>query len=105
GTTLLAVNARQERLIDGLLLLARSERELPERSYVDLADVVEHVAAQTSAGSVTIHTEPSEAPTTGDPVLLEQLVQNLVDNGIRHNVPEGGWVRVGCTTRPDGTVT
>jgi signal transduction histidine kinase len=28
-----------------------------------------------------------------DPVLIERLVQNLVQNGIRHNQP-GGWVQV-----------
>ena len=42
-----------------------------------------------------------EAPTTGDPVLLERLVQNLVENAVRHNVPEGGWVRV--TAAPAAT--
>jgi signal transduction histidine kinase len=30
-------------------------------------------------------------------------VQNLVENGVRHNVAEGGWVRVTTGTRPDGT--
>jgi signal transduction histidine kinase len=105
GATLLAVNARQERLIDGLLLLARSEREVLEMSYVDLADIVVHVATQTPSTKVTVHTEVAEAPTTGDPILLERLVQNLVDNGIRHNVPESGWVRVSTATRPDGTVS
>jgi signal transduction histidine kinase len=103
GETLLEINARHERLIDGLLLLARSEREVMERSFVDLADIVEHVAAQVPPGTVTIRTEPREAPTTGNPVLLERLVQNLVENGVRHNVAEDGWVRVTSGTRPDGS--
>jgi signal transduction histidine kinase len=103
GETLLAINTRHEQLIDGLLLLARSEREVTERSYVDLADVVEHVAAQTSPGTVTVHAELNEAATTGNPVLLERLVQNLVDNGVRYNVPEDGWVRVTTRTRSDGS--
>jgi signal transduction histidine kinase len=86
GATMLAINDRHGRLIDGLLMLARSERELGHRSYVDLADIVEHVAdgAKVEAG---------EAPTTGDPVLLERLVQNLLENGRQHNLDEGGWVR------------
>jgi signal transduction histidine kinase len=103
GATLLAINTRHERLIDGLLLLARSEREVLKRSYLDLADVVEHATAQLPAGPVSIRTEPGEAPTTGNPVLLERLVQNLVENGIRHNVAEHGWVQVTTGTRPDGT--
>jgi signal transduction histidine kinase len=104
GATLLAINTRHGRLIDGLLLLARSEREVIERSYVDLADIVEHVAAQLPSGTVTVHTEPAEAETTGNPVLLERLVQNLVENGVRHNIPEHGWVRITTGTNPDGTV-
>jgi signal transduction histidine kinase len=103
GETLLEINGRHERLIDGLLLLARSERELGERSYVDLADIVEHVVAQTRPETVTVKAEPGEAPTSGNSVLLERLVQNLVENGVRYNLPEDGWVRVSSETRPDGT--
>ncbi len=104
GGTLLEINGRHERLIDGLLLLARSEREVAENSFVDLADIVDHVATQTPAGNITVLAEPGEAPTTGNPVLLERLVQNLVDNGIRHNVSEDGWVRITSGTGPDGRV-
>jgi signal transduction histidine kinase len=102
GETLLAITARHERLLGGLLLLARSEREVAERAFVDLADIVEHVVAQTTAGPVTVRAEPKEAETSGDPVLLERLVQNLVDNGVRHNLPQDGWVRVTTNTMPDG---
>jgi signal transduction histidine kinase len=103
GETLLEINARHERLIDGLLVLARSENTIAERPYVDLADVVEHVVAQVPQGPVTVRTQTEEAPTTGSPVLLERLVQNLVENGVRHNVADDGWVRVTTGTRPDGS--
>ncbi|MGW1990308.1 sensor histidine kinase [Embleya sp. NPDC001921] len=103
GETLLEINNRHERLIDGLLLLARSEHEVLERAFVDLADVVDHVAELAPLGAVTVETETSEAPTTGNPVLLERLVQNLVENGMRHNTPEGGWVRVTSRTGADGS--
>jgi signal transduction histidine kinase len=102
GRTLLAVNDRHERLIDGLLLLARSERAVADRSYVDLADVVAHVAALQQDEDVKVTAVADEAPTTGNAVLLERLVHNLVENGVRHNVPAGGWVRVESGTRPDG---
>jgi signal transduction histidine kinase len=98
GETLLEISSRHERLIDGLLTLAKSDRELGEVSYVDLADVVTHVAAQ----HPTVNASPGEAPTMGNAVLLERLVQNLVENGVRHNVPDG-WVRVTTDTRPDGS--
>jgi signal transduction histidine kinase len=106
GQNLLDINLRHERLITGLLLLAGSEREVTDPAPVDLADIVGHVAAQTTmeAGraGITVHHEPGEAPTSGDAMLLERLVQNLVENGIRHNTGEGGWVRVASRTRPGG---
>jgi signal transduction histidine kinase len=102
GATLLEINGRQERLLDGLLLLARSDREVSERSYVDLADIVEHVADEAAPGAVELIRELGEAPTMGNPVLLERLVQNLVDNGLLYNTPDG-WVRVSTATAADGT--
>ncbi len=101
GTTLLAINDRHGRLIDGLLLLAQSDRPVTERSYVDLADIVDHVAV---SDTVKMVTDPHEAVVAGNPVLLERLVQNLVENGVRHNLPTDGWVQVRCGTRPDGWV-
>ncbi|TAK68524.1 MAG: HAMP domain-containing protein [Actinomycetota bacterium] len=95
GEALLQINTRHERLIAGLLLLARSDSEVLSRSPVDLADVLHHVVAQSSgdaqAAGVTLRTRAEAAPTTGDPLLLERLTQNLVDNGIKYNVatPDG----------------
>lgn len=102
GETLLEVNARHERLITGLLVLTRSEREVTDRSYVDLADIVEHVTAQLPRGDVAVHVESSEAPTTGNPVLLERCVHNLVENGMRYNLSADGWIRITSDTRRDG---
>jgi signal transduction histidine kinase len=106
GEVLLDVNSRNERLIEGLLLLARSGNELTSRSYLDMSDVVEHVVtltdAEAAAAGVTITASRSEAPVLGDAVLLERMVQNLVENGIRHNQPAHGWVRVHVRTEPSG---
>jgi len=102
GKTLLANNARHERLIEGLLLLARSERELTTHTPVDLREVTETVLesmrkrADGNPLEVTLHTELTSAVTTGDPVLLEHLVANLVENAFKHNVENGEvYVRTG----------
>ncbi|GID30457.1 sensor histidine kinase [Paractinoplanes brasiliensis] len=91
GETLLVINARHERLIDGLLLLARGDHSPAELVPVDLADVVAHVASIHEVTDVT--TEP--APMRGDPILLERMVQNLVENAVAYNQP-GGTVTVTC---------
>ena len=103
GEDLLEINTRHERLINGLLALATSENELTERRSVDLADVAAQVLAQTPRAGVTVHEELGEAITLGDAQLLERVVHNLVENGVRYNVDDG-WVRVVTRTREDGRV-
>jgi signal transduction histidine kinase len=98
GTTLLGVNQRHERLIDGLLTLASSEQGVAEPSRIDLADIARHLTAECEgaarAEGIEIRTDLQPAPVAGDPVLLERLTQNLVDNAIRYNVAEHGAVTV-----------
>jgi signal transduction histidine kinase len=106
GESLLTINARHEQLIDGLLILADSEKQLTARYPVNLGDVVTHVAgqlsAEASAAGVELIRGPGDAPTKGDALLLERLVHNLVENGIRHNLSEGDrWVRVVSKTVGD----
>jgi signal transduction histidine kinase len=103
--TLLATNDRSQRLIEGLLLLARSDNELVEQKQVDLAEVGAHVvgllAEEARSAGIDVRHRFDAALVDGDPVLLERLMQNLVQNGIRHNEPDG-WVQV--TTGPEGLV-
>ncbi|NUP65790.1 MAG: HAMP domain-containing histidine kinase [Nonomuraea sp.] len=97
GESLLLVNARHERLIDGLLALAEGEQAVLAQRPFDLTDVAEHVldqaAGEAADREVSIHRLLDPAPTAGEAVLVERLVQNLVENAIRHNQPKGEvWV-------------
>jgi signal transduction histidine kinase len=49
---------------------------------------------------VTADVAPGPFVVSGDPALLERMVANLVENGVRHNVG-GGWV---CVEAHDGRV-
>jgi signal transduction histidine kinase len=97
GTTLLAVNARHERLIDGLLTLARSDTAVTEKRPVDVAEVAGHVVevsrADARQAGVELVTSLAPAPTAGDPLLIERLALNLVQNAVRYNA-RAGWVDV-----------
>ncbi|EFL18122.1 HAMP domain-containing sensor histidine kinase [Streptomyces sp. C] len=98
GRTLLATNERSEQLVEGLLLLARSENQIVERKPVDLAEVasraIDQARGEALAKGVEIRGERALAVIQGNGVLLERIALNLVQNAVRYNVPEGGWVEV-----------
>ncbi|MFB8347692.1 sensor histidine kinase [Streptomyces niveus] len=98
GRTLLATNERSEQLVEGLLLLARSDNQLVERKPVDLAEVATRAVDQTrgeaESKGVEIRGECAPAVVQGNGVLLERIALNLVQNAVRYNVKEGGWVEV-----------
>ncbi|HTJ38265.1 MAG TPA: HAMP domain-containing sensor histidine kinase [Dactylosporangium sp.] len=108
GEDLLQINERHEQLITGLLLLATSENALTEPRPADLADVAAYVLAQcveaAEAAGVRLEEDLAEASTSGDALLLERLVHNLVENGIRYNTGPDGWVRVCTRAGADGRV-
>jgi signal transduction histidine kinase len=94
----------QERLIDGLLTLARGERGIERFETVDLAEVTARAidAAEHADHPAEIRMTKvlQRAPVRGDPELLERLAFNLVDNALTHNVA-GGWVDVRTSAAGD----
>jgi signal transduction histidine kinase len=84
-------------LIEALLMLARNEKERALADSLDLATVVEDVLDGRSTDGITTTTALDEAPVSGDALLLERLVSNLLDNAERYNVASG-TVSVSTTT-------
>ena len=93
---------RCERLIESLLVLARSEAAAGREEPVDLAalagDCITDLRAQADEARVRVSDELEPAWTKGEPGLLERMIANLLDNGIRHNEP-GGFLRVATRVR------
>ncbi len=95
---------RAEALIEALLTLARSDRGAASREQADLAvlaeDALDAVGPAIRTRSLRLEAALEAAPTSGDLVLLDRLVANLVDNAVRHN-HEGGWIQVATGMRGD----
>jgi signal transduction histidine kinase len=87
----LTSSEQQERLIEALLTLARSQRGLESRAPVDLREVTAEVVRAVPSNGIKVDTELGHASTTGDPAMVERLVANLVQNAVRYNEPDG-WV-------------
>ncbi len=98
GKTLLATNERSEQLVEGLLLLARSDNQIVERKPVDLAEVasraLDQARGEAEAKGVEMRATLTPAVVQGNGVLLERIALNLVQNAVRYNVPADGWVEV-----------
>lgn len=97
--------ARLERLVDDLATLWRAESsDLPlGLACVDGAAAVEAArarhAAAAAARSVTVSVGGTPARVMADPMRLDQVLDNLLGNAIRHG-REGGVVALGL--RPEG---
>jgi len=93
---------KSEELIEALLTLARSDRGPGPAEFVDLPtaveDAIDLIGPAAAARQIQIRTALQDAQVTGDRVLLERLVSNLIENAVRHNVT-GGWVLASTRTR------
>jgi two-component system sensor histidine kinase VanS len=103
-----AVNTRAIDLTEALLLLSRADQRSFTPKPVDLTllaeEATEALLPLAEMRGVTIETSGDPAPTTGSRALLLQLVTNLVDNAIVHNLPKGGTVWVTTSVHPKGVV-
>ncbi|MCJ1682816.1 HAMP domain-containing sensor histidine kinase [Rathayibacter sp. VKM Ac-2928] len=96
-----SVNTRAIELVEALLLLGRADQRSFARESVDLSllaeEAVETLLPLAERGGVALETAGGVARTSGSPALLQQLSVNLLHNAIVHNLPSGGWVRLGTS--------
>jgi signal transduction histidine kinase len=107
GRELLASNAEQEHLIEAMLALASSEAGTGEREPIDLAAIASAAlaAARPAISRLGLHVQTAIQPAAldGDPLLVQQLATNLIDNAVLHNIT-GGDIEVATRTTHAGAV-
>jgi two-component system, OmpR family, sensor kinase len=100
--------ARTSRLVDDMLLLARSEHHdfLQFREF-DLEQFVTELWMTVRFGQQQRRFELSSVPDallTADPDRLAQALRNLIRNAVEHTAAPDGLVRLEVTKRPGGMV-
>jgi signal transduction histidine kinase len=96
GEDVLGACEQQERLLEALLTLSRSECGCVQREPVDLAATTAALLRTQVHKGLGCTKALGPARTAGDPQLLGRLIANLVSNAVRHNVAGG---RVDVVTR------
>lgn len=103
---LLATNERNEKLVDGLLTLAETERGLMANTPLRLDQIIAAVLdlMRPTAKEREVEITASLAPVNviGEEPLLDRLAANLIFNAVKYNRP-GGGVTVNLVS--DGTLT
>ena len=92
----LASTAQQQRTIEALLALARSQGGTDVDAPVNLAELAQDAITlrEQRLDGLILATDLHPAPLIGDPALLERLIANLIDNAITHNITEDAWITV-----------
>jgi len=99
--TVATAATRSDAMLTSLLQLAQTQRGIT-RQPVDLADLAATVAATWPADTPPLYRHLVPAPSTGDPVQLQLLLRNLLENAARYNIAGGAvWLSTGHS--PDGS--
>lgn len=99
---------RAQRLIEALLILARSEQRLTDIEDDDLADItaeaLDHTTVRARTRALRVETDLAPAPLHGNLALLDIAVTNLLENAVKYN-HDSGLLQVTTRTvdRPEHT--
>jgi two-component system phosphate regulon sensor histidine kinase PhoR len=107
-STIIGEALRLTRISDDLLVLSDAESQLPEKSAINLTDlileVVRRFESQAQKAGVLLETRvPEQLITHGNPDQMEQVLVNLVDNAIKYT-PVNGQVMISGERNTDRIV-
>ena len=89
---------RADRLLESFLALSSAQHSrLSDRSVTSLTQIVSATLSEhqpeIAAKRIEVEHDLSDITLRGSPTLLSRMVENVIDNAVRHNSPEG-WMRV-----------
>jgi signal transduction histidine kinase len=89
---------RADRLMESLLVLGRAEYgELTDSVMLDLQELIDAALdeheAEITARHIAVERSLDPISVIGSPTLLGRLLENVIDNGVRHNHMDG-WMRI-----------
>jgi signal transduction histidine kinase len=93
-----------ERLLESFLTLARAQNgQLDEHRQIALEPVISAAlfarAEEITAKRLTVQTRLTDVQVAGSAMLLERMIENVIENAVRHNQP-GGSIEI--TLAPKG---
>ncbi|OLP16842.1 cyanobacterial phytochrome A [Leptolyngbya sp. 'hensonii'] len=107
--TLVNLTCRMENLINALLHFSRLGRQELHFSSLDLNQLVQNVVEVLRIGQESSQIEiriPQPLPRVqGDRILLEEVLTNLIGNGLKYNDQPEKWIEVGCLPQSEPAST
>src|SRR5580704_5009918 len=93
---------RADRLLESFLALARAQHgRLTDRTLVSLDQMVAHALAtrhdQIAELELEVRTALGHVSVAGSETLLARMVENVIENSVRHNEPHG-FIDIACET-------
>jgi signal transduction histidine kinase len=98
---------RADATVEALLTLATSELGPTVQEAIELAtaaeDALDALHTAIDRRQITVDAALGPALVRGDPVPLERMIANLVENAVRHN-NAGGWIGIRTIQQDDSAV-
>jgi len=105
-TRLKSTAVEANRMIEDLLVLARIGKDELNPENIQLGDFLDNLLKSMDLGLDTKVDLSSDLPAvTCDPLLLRQVFQNLIDNGVKYTTASPKSIEIGSLPETEGVIT
>jgi hypothetical protein len=95
---------RADKLLEGFLVLGRAEHaDMPDTCVIALDELILAAIAdhrgEIAGKQIEVEHDLCAATVIGSPALIGRMLDNVIENGVNHNVPNG-WMRITLDNDP-----